>query len=304
MISVVVPIYNSEDTIAACIESIANQVVDMEIVLVDDGSNDGSGAICDTYAAADPRIIVVHQANKGRTVARHAGVVRARGEWVCFVDSDDTLPPDSLRHLIGGTADDVDIVLGNGYSLHGEKRNRIAMSEFRHLAVRAEGNIGLPWGSLYRRSVLTPYLFDMPRHVMMGEDYVFWLRLVFTTDREVSIVHENVYNKGDDHTSNNFKWTAGYAQELNELRREAIPAGQHLDYMADMIADRLENLYSVALWSPRSEWAQSIFLQELKADMATMGLRLPMKGRLFLALPFRWMRRLYSEASQRLHMSV
>lgn len=293
LVSVIVPVYNSADTIEACADSILRQSVgELELVLVDDGSSDGSGDICDDIARRDSRVNVVHQPNKGRTEARHVGVMTAGGEWVCFVDSDDTLPPDAIHHLLAGAGGDCDIVFGNGYSLAPEQRRCIPLDEFRHLAVRAEGMIGVPWGSLYRRSVLTPWLFDLPRHIMMGEDYLFWLRLVFSTDKPVSIVYENVYCKGDDHTSNCFRWTAAYCQELNELRKSSIPEELHDEYLSDMLSDRLANMYSVAQWSPRKEWADSPFYRELLSDLAACGKSIPIKGKLFLWLPSLRLRRL------------
>ncbi len=300
-ISVIVPAYNSETTIMACMESILSQTFsDLELVAVDDGSTDSTAAIADGIARRDGRVSVLHQPNKGRTEARHVGVQQAKGEWIYFADSDDTLPADALANLAHGISDDTDIVFGNGYTLPGEQRTSISMDEFRHLAVRAEGTIGVPWGSLYRRSLMTQRLFDLPRHIMMGEDYIFWLRLVFSSEKPVSIVRENVYCKGEEHTSNCFRWTAAYAHELNELRKEAIPHAQHETYMADMLNDRLANMLSVAQWSPRSDWANSSFYKELLADMARHGISLPLKARLFLSTPSLRLRRLYSWACKQL----
>lgn len=302
-ISVIVPAYNSEATIAACVESIlAQSFADMELVVVDDGSTDGTAAIADSIASRDSRMTVIHQPNKGRTEARRVGVEQASGEWICFVDSDDTLPTDALEKLARGISDDTDIVFGNGHSLPEQgQRPVIPIDEFRHLAVRAEGTIGVPWGSLYRHSTMTPRLFDLPRHIMMGEDYIFWLRLVFATEKPVNIVYENVYNKGEEHTSNSFRWTASYAHELNELRKEAIPQNLHKEFMADMLSDRLANMLSVAQWSSRKDWSHSPFYHELLADMASHGVSLPPKARLYLALPSLRLRRLYTWASNLLY---
>lgn len=299
MISVVVPVYNSEETIAGCIESVLRQSFDaLELIVIDDGSSDRSGTICDGYALRDPRIRVVHQPNRGRTEARAVGVSHAKGEWVCFVDSDDQLPSTALADLFERADDTTDIVFGNGYTLPNEQRPVIPMTDFRHLAVRAEGTVGVPWGSLYRRSLLAPYLFDIPRHIVNGEDYLFWLRLVFSIDRPVNVVYKKVYEKGDEHTSNSFKWTADYCYELNELRKASIPEKLHDEFMADMTNDRLANMFSVAQWSRRSEWASSRYYRELLSDMAAQGRRLSLKNRLFLALPSLHLRRLYAWASQ------
>lgn len=100
-ISVIVPIYNSELYISDCIESIIMQThKDLEIILVDDGSTDGAGAICDEYAAKDRRISVIHQANAGVSAARNVGLSRATGKWISFIDSDDTLDPDMYELLL------------------------------------------------------------------------------------------------------------------------------------------------------------------------------------------------------------
>ena len=301
MISVVVPIYNSADTIAECIESILRQTVeDVELWLVDDGSEDATATIIDGYAAKDRRVSVVHQPNKGRSVARAVGVSRARGEWVSFVDSDDRLPANALELLMAKATPDVDIVLGNGHLLPDEHRELIPMADFRPMAVRADGPIGVPWGNLYRRSVLTPWLFDVPRHIVNGEDYLFWLRLAFSTERPVAVVRESVYDKGAEHTSNSFRWTADYCYELNELRRLSIPADCRAAYEADMLCDRLANMFAVDTWQHRQEWSASRYYQELLADARRLGRPLTLKQRLFFALPSLRLRRLYAWLSQKM----
>ena len=255
LISVVIPAYQSADTIEGCIRSVLEQTVNnpFEVIVVDDGSTDGTGHICDCLADSDYRVVVIHQPNSGRSVARWNGVERAVGQWVTFIDADDALPSSALADLTESITPNPypstqgytpDIVLGNGYTLPGEQRKLIPMSEFRHLAVRAEGTIGVPWGSLYRRELLTKELFDLPREIYNGEDYIFWLRLVFSTNSPVSVVYKKVYNKGKEHTSNCFRWTADYCYRLNEYRKAAIPAEDHQIYLADMLNDRIVNLFA------------------------------------------------------------
>lgn len=99
-ISVIVPVYKAEAYLHSCIDSILSQSFsDYEIILVDDGSPDNSGAICEEYAARDPRIAVIHQKNQGQAAARNHALARAKGEWICFVDSDDLIHPQMLQHL-------------------------------------------------------------------------------------------------------------------------------------------------------------------------------------------------------------
>ena len=99
-ISVIVPVYNAQKHIHRCVDSILAQTfTDFELILVDDGSPDNCGAICDEYAAKDIRIRVIHQENQGQAAARNHAVAVTRGEWVCFVDSDDMIHPQMLEHL-------------------------------------------------------------------------------------------------------------------------------------------------------------------------------------------------------------
>lgn len=101
-ISVIVPVYNVEPYLRRCLDSITGQTYgNLEIILVDDGSADGSGAICDEYAARDSRIRASHQPNGGVSSARNAGLASASGEWIGWVDSDDWIEPEMYERLLG-----------------------------------------------------------------------------------------------------------------------------------------------------------------------------------------------------------
>ena len=101
LISVVVPVYNVEDVLHFCIDSILNQTYsDFELLLVDDGSTDKSGDICDQYARKDTRIRVFHKENGGVSSARNLGIDNANGEYICFIDSDDYVNSEFLDSLI------------------------------------------------------------------------------------------------------------------------------------------------------------------------------------------------------------
>ena len=105
-ISVIVPVYKVEQYLPACINSILAQTyTDFELILVDDGSPDSCGAICDSYAARDPRIRVIHQENMGLSGARNSGMDTARGEFITFVDSDDVVLPLYLEFLLRAAID-------------------------------------------------------------------------------------------------------------------------------------------------------------------------------------------------------
>ena len=111
MISIIVPVYNIEKYLPHCVKSLLGQTYkDIEILLVNDGSGDGSGALCNSLAASDPKVRVIHKENGGLSDARNAGLNRARGEWILFVDGDDFLAENAVECLMAEARPDVDFV--------------------------------------------------------------------------------------------------------------------------------------------------------------------------------------------------
>lgn len=116
MLSIIVPVYNVEKYVGRCIESLLSQSYnDVQIILVDDGSTDNSGKICDDYAERDQRIVVVHQKNAGQSAARNAGLKLATGEYITFVDSDDGIAKDTYSQAICLLIENNADVLAFGY---------------------------------------------------------------------------------------------------------------------------------------------------------------------------------------------
>ena len=119
MISVIVPVYNVEKYLKRCVDSIKNQTYDnIEIILVDDGSKDSSGKICDDLSKSDNRIVVIHKKNGGLSSARNAGLKKASGKYVAFVDSDDFIEKDMYKNL---------------YSLISKSEYKIASCGFKYV---------------------------------------------------------------------------------------------------------------------------------------------------------------------------
>ena len=111
LVSVIVPVYNVAPYLEQCLDSIVNQTYqNLEIILVDDGSTDESGAICDRYAEQDGRIQVVHKENGGLSSARNVGLDKMTGEWVLFVDSDDWIELNTLELLFEQKNEHAEIV--------------------------------------------------------------------------------------------------------------------------------------------------------------------------------------------------
>lgn len=101
LVSIIVPVYNVQNVVQYCIESILKQTVkDFELLLINDGSTDGSGMVCDKYSQKDSRVIVIHKENGGVSSARNIGFAKAQGKYIVCVDSDDFVEPDYLQTLL------------------------------------------------------------------------------------------------------------------------------------------------------------------------------------------------------------
>ncbi len=130
LISIIVPVYNSEKFLDRCVRSLlAQSYNDIEIVLVDDGSSDGSAKMCDDYAEKEPKVRVIHKQNGGLSDARNAGIQGARGSYIMLVDSDDAIEPDACARLAQmAERGEYDIIAGDAQRLDNGKTYPIAHS--------------------------------------------------------------------------------------------------------------------------------------------------------------------------------
>ena len=174
LISVIVPIYNVEKYLEKCIESIINQTYrNLEIILVDDGSLDNSGAICDEYAKRDKRIRVIHKENGGLSDARNAGINVAKGEYIGFIDGDDYIDVSMYEKLIEALiANNTDMSICN-FRYVDEKGEKVAKEEFPIQNSVVEGNDILKkdmfennywywvvaWNKLYKKEIFEKLRF-------------------------------------------------------------------------------------------------------------------------------------------------
>ena len=161
MISIIVPVFNSEKYLDRCVQSVFDQEYqDWELILVDDGSTDGSLSMSMGYAAADKRVKVLHQENKGPGAARNLGIIRANGMYTVFLDSDDYIKPDYLRRLSKEIADvvfiDVDFVDKNRHILRKEYMSEYYKKDINSLT-RSQMTGKIPWGGC-RKAVKTELL--------------------------------------------------------------------------------------------------------------------------------------------------
>ena len=181
-VSVIVPVYNAEGFLRECIDSILTQTYkDFELILVDDGSPDNSGAICDEYAQKDLRVCVIHKENGGVSSARNVGLEAARGEWVYFVDSDDRIEPYSLEHMIEKT-EKYDLVvhgLVNDYIYKGESSSNtyeeINANDYSSIIDRTDryGLLKGPVCKLFKLELIKKNGLHFDSTISYGEDTKF-----------------------------------------------------------------------------------------------------------------------------------
>lgn len=214
-ISVIVPVYNIVDYLEACVNTIVNQTYsDLEIILIDDGSSDGSGALCDRLAAQDSRIRVIHKENGGVSLARNTGLEIATGEWVVFVDGDDYLDLTIYEKLIRKTLNGEDAVFcrfeknapdGKALkyfelSLQSMTKNPKDLLPFMIFDSRKEGDTvythnihGAIWRVLFKREILEKEKIRFYQDVKIGEDKIFVLEYL-SHCQKCALVDEYLYH--------------------------------------------------------------------------------------------------------------
>lgn len=192
-ISVIVPVYKAEKYIAECINSILSQTyTDFELILIDDGSPDLSGKICDEYASNDERIVVVHKTNGGVSSARNVGISRASGEWIAFVDADDMLFNTCLEICIGKSIkDDLDMLqfLHTSSKVYAENEYGKAFSSVSFLKLKHNVCIG---GSFIKSNVIKDNHITFPENIKLAEDQVFVIKCILNSTR-VEIIKDTLY---------------------------------------------------------------------------------------------------------------
>lgn len=241
MISIIVPIYKVEDYLAVCIDSIlASTYQDFELILVDDGSPDNCGKICDEYASKDGRIRVIHKQNGGLSDARNAGLKVTKGEYVAFVDSDDVIHARMLEVLHGAlTRGDYDLSMVHGIKVYDKeyidlmKRDvdvqalplkAVTQDEFHiQLYSYCSFQYQVVWNKLYKRELVS----DMTFCPYISED-VEWNTRVCMRMRKAIVAEADLYYyvqrsgsvMADGRLEKSDEWLKAYLQCLEDIPEE------------------------------------------------------------------------------------
>jgi glycosyltransferase EpsH len=249
-ISVIVPVYNAQTYLPECLDSLLSQTLadQMEFILIDDGSTDGSYEILRRYAQKHSRLTVIHQANAGVSAARNAGIDRAQGEYVLFVDADDSLPVDACEALFAAAKQhDADITMGGFEVVSNGTREQVLYSRedyasrdpavlaalarsvlhfgyfpFRAATTRQIGVYVAVWNKLIRRSLLLQHQMAFPPQMVFGgEDLPFSFEL-FDCATSVAYVARVTYryrvNPGSLSHRQTTNWFSEKIDELKTMR--------------------------------------------------------------------------------------
>lgn len=267
-ISVIIPVYNAEKYLNECVDSIINQTVkDIEIILIDDESPDGCGAICDEYASKYDNVRVIHQKNHGINGTRKVGVQQAIGEWIAFCDDDDSMPCNALELMYSQTPD-TDMVIGfPDKPMHTKE---LSLEECRQSILGDAKFPPTPWAKLFRRSILTDDMFEFPREIDGEEDMIMNTRILFSINRAPHFVFEKVYSFRRNTLSVSHTKKASLAHEIafHNAHIAAVPEELRPNYMKQLISCRLNGLFGVAGGEPESlQWKTNPFLIQLKQDI-------------------------------------
>lgn len=292
LISIIVPVYNTEKYLPKCINSILVQTyTDFELILIDDGSTDNSSNICDYYLNKDERIRVIHQKNSGVTNARANGVATAEGEFVTFVDSDDTIPIDAIQTLHSQIRPDIDIVVGKIYSeekfpLDNDVENAksiIGIETYRKIQllqtlVYQSG----PCTKLFRKKLFDQNTFMIPRNITIGEDWIMNIRLAFKANQKVCFINKVVYNytKHESSVTNNYQINIGYETLFFKYYMLSIPKCELDKYMPITIEKRLSKFIELTRYSIFISKDGQSFYEMLARDIKNYKYKMRLKEKL------------------------
>lgn len=204
LVSVIVPIYNAKNYLKACLDSIVKQTYkNIEIILVDDGSTDGSGDIVDLYAQKDSRIKVIHNTNHGVSYTRNCGILVASGSKVLFIDSDDTVDLDYVKKLVEPLEKQNYNVVICGANDINVKKGKVRARRFpQYLTGNIKNDflnlflvpsITAPWGKLYDLDIIKKNNISFAEGISFNEDVLFNVRY-FRYVENYALIKEPLYN--------------------------------------------------------------------------------------------------------------
>ncbi len=222
-ISVIVPVYKAEKYLHRCVDSIlAQKFTDFELILVNDGSPDNSGAICDEYAQKDSRVRVFHKENGGVALARNLGLDNAKGEWITFIDADDYIE-DGFLYIPDSAQDDLliqnyKVIEGENYDVKFEN-SIIPPTQIQEFINQNIDKLWLrtPWSKFFKREIIYKNKIKFTEGVKIGEDTIFVLDYLYYTKSVRYMASASYVYENNESCINKYKLSVEKAVEIFHL---------------------------------------------------------------------------------------
>lgn len=290
MISFVVPIYNVENYLPRCIDSILNQTIeDIEILLVDDGSPDNCSTICDSYLKKDSRVRVLHKRNEGVSKARNMGLEMALGEYVCFVDSDDWLAPDFAEYmikLISNGNSDFALSINNFTSqnlgqIYKDKIEIWPSEKIIDWFLSYRITIGC-WNKIYRKSFLKKFNLSFNEKYISGEGLLFIIEAakragnICIGRRKIYIY--NIDNMTSATTSTNMLFFKNTFRSLSAIRKALVNCNNKVIVACDYYEYTCRYLFLCFLIRSKTHKFKNALYQKQVEYIKNNGFRLLLKS--------------------------
>ncbi len=249
-VSILIPAFNAGRYIRDCLESIASQTfTDFEVIVSNDGSTDDTLKKIAAFKASHPDldIKIISNLNGGVSLARKRALECAKGQWVTFVDSDDTLPPTALENLANHAGDDTDLVVGfvTPPQCRNSFQNINTPLQWQYAII--QGLIpSTVWGKLYRRTLLTPEILDIPREITNGEDALTNIAYAFEMAKPPKFTYKLIYNytRNPISLSHSTKHNLDYEYFYDTLRSNIIPQNLYDKFLLPITKDRINGVLS------------------------------------------------------------
>ncbi len=197
-VSIIVPVYNAKDVLARCVDSILDQSYTFwELLLIDDGSPDKSGLLCDEYAQKDNRIKVFHTTNGGVSKARNFGISKAQHSWIAFVDADDTISTNYLEYMVNKVCGADLVFVGTQEINHNGAvyKEKLLKNPTERSLLEQYFNSGFArsvWGKLFRKNIIEHNQIYFDEHIKYGEDSDFTFHYLRYTEK-IKYVNASLY---------------------------------------------------------------------------------------------------------------
>lgn len=276
VVSILTPVYKVENYLCRCVDSILNQsFTDFELILIDDGSPDQSGKICDQYAERDRRVRVIHQKNGGAAAARNTGLDAALGSWIAFIDSDDWVHPDYLKTLYEAAIQyDADVTACRYTTVRGSVAvdsspvAPLVSSESREdYWIHDRTGATVPWGKLYRKELFQGLRYPVGR---TAEDEYVTYKLLFGC-KHLVVLDNRLYRYFLNRES------VTHSDYLKRLPDALAAFAEHEEYF---VHSPWQRVYRLEVQNHAAAWSEAIWILKKRKDEDSVRLKKKLRGEL------------------------